>query len=71
MGRKKINKVVLRRMSEKAVKELNNIKRNRVKNNLDLETCFDSEMSEMMINAPSWPRVRKELETLPKREDLR
>lgn len=71
MGRKKINRVMMRRVSGRYVNEISQIKKKRVKNDLDSETCFDSEISEMIINAPSWPKVRRELETMPKKEDLR
>jgi ribosomal protein L31E len=70
MARKKIMKVRHKRRSERAVKEIEEIKSKRFKSGLDKELSWDSEIDEMMINTPSWPKVRKELETIPKSEDI-
>jgi len=71
MGRKRITKVRLRRVSQKMVDELNEIKRMRYNNKLDKKISYDSELSEMIINAPSWRKLKRELVTLPKMEDIR
>lgn len=56
--------------------ELQSIARARLKNDLvkDLRKrnreLSSRELTRLLIRAPSWPRVRKELSTLPKTEDL-
>lgn len=59
------------RADKKFKKELNDMKISRIKNGVDKEFRSDREMTELMLKAPSFKDVKKELSTFPRKEDLK
>ena len=50
--------------------ELRDLARLRIKNEVDRKFRSIREMSEMVLRCPSFPNIKKELSTIPKKEDL-
>ncbi len=49
---------------------LKNIKIQRIKNEIDITERGARELTKMMMNCPSFPMVKKELEGIPSKKDM-
>jgi len=66
-----MRKIKLQRVDIDMEKQVRLSALNRIKNNIDMEIRSFPEMTKMMMNTPSFPNVIKELETIPRKEDLK
>ena len=64
-------KFAIIKVSPKFNQFLKEIKPLRIKNGIDKKYRSDRELTEMLMNTPSFSKVKLELFTLPKKEDIK